>query len=65
MNGLRNLVIDILHVASSSGLISRGGDLLHSSLNSLFGVNYNRITGTKWITYACMQCSDVRFWLHD
>jgi len=54
MNGLLNLVIDILHAASSSGLVSRGGDLLHSSLNLMFGVKYNKITGTKWIMYACM-----------
>jgi len=54
MNGLLNLVIYILHATSSSDPLSRGGDLLHSSLNLMFGVKYNKITWTKWIIYACM-----------
>jgi len=34
MNGLLNLVTDILHAASCSGLIGRGGDItLFSELN--------------------------------
>jgi len=47
MNGLLNLATDILHAASSSGLLGRGGELLHASLNLMFGVKYNKITGTK------------------